>query len=799
MIQSFKKLFPLSMLVFSFQIVVISGFFWLISCNSERELPDYKNPDLSVDQRVSDLLSRMSLEEKVAQTLSVWKMKMNFMTPDGDFIPEKADSLLKNGIGHIARPGEVTIEGIPNLSPAKQLKFASAVQKYVIENTRLGIPVIFHEEALHGQQAPGATSFPQALALAATWDTSLITEIFSSIAKEVRARGSHQVLTPVLDVAREPRWGRVEETYGEDPYLISQIGIACISGFQGKDERIDSNHVAATIKHFTAQGQPENGTNCGPASFSEDYLKEVLMKPFENVIKNTRVWSVMASYNEVAGIPINMSKALLTKTLRDDWKFKGVVVSDYESIQQLELLHYVSNNKEESAKLALEAGVDIELPDMYCYPSLVELIRSGVVQEKYLDRAVARILRMKFMLGLFENPYAGMGRVDELVHCLSHQDLAYKAGTKAITLLKNAHLPGQENSLLPLDSKKIRTLGIIGPNAKGIHLGGYSNEPREGIDIFTGLKHFAKDKFQIKYAEGCRIVEGYASWFEDSVRLPDPKEEDKRIAEAVKVAKTCDIVVLCVGGNEQITREAWSDTHLGDREDLQLFGKQNELVKAVVNTGVPVVVVLIHGKPLTINYIAENVPAILDAWYLGEKTGTVVADALFGKINPGGKLPITYPRSIGQIPIYYSYKPSARRGYHMGDIKPLYPFGYGLSYTNFNYSNLKISPEQNTIHGNATVSVDITNIGKFRGDEIVQMYIHDKVATRTRPVKELKGFTRITLNPAETKTVKFELTPEKLEYLNHEMQWIVEPGEFEIMVGTSSASVDTVLYSLINK
>ncbi len=774
----------------AFLILFTSGAsIFFLSCNTDTHLPDYKNSDKPVEVRVADLLGRMTLEEKVAQTLSVWKKKSEFISSDGKFIEEKAKALLQNGIGHIARPGEVNLNGKSNLDPDEQIRFANAIQKYLIEKTRLGIPAIFHEEALHGHQAPGATSFPQAIALAGTWDPELITEIFTAVAKEVRARGSHQVLTPVLDVAREPRWGRVEETYGEDPYLISEIGKACIAGFQGKGVIIDSNHVAATLKHFIAHGQPENGTNAGPANFSDDYLHEVLMKPFEIVIKETDVWSVMASYNEIAGIPINANKYLLNDLLREEWGFNGVVVSDYESIQQLEMLHHVSKNKQESAQLALEAGVDIELPDMYCYTELTKLIRSGKVSEKLLDRSVARILRMKFMLGLFDHPFAGIGDVKE-IHSIKNQDLAYKAGAKAITLLKN------KDHLLPLDEKKIKTIGVIGPNAKGIHLGGYSNEPRQGVDIYTGLKELAKGKFNIKYAEGCRITEGSASWFEDKVILPDPGEENKRIAKAVKIARQCDVVILCIGENEQITREAWSKTHLGDRDQLDLFGNQNKLTQALVETGTPVVVVLIHGKPMTINYIAENVPAIIDAWYLGEKTGTVVADALFGKINPGGKLPITYPRTVGQIPVYYSYKPSARRGYLFGDTNPLFSFGYGLSYTNFVYSDPEISPEKNNPEGTATVSISVTNTGKIKGDEVVQMYIHDKIGSRTRPVKELKGFKRITLEPGETKTVRFSINPEVLKMYNQEKKWVVEPGEFEIMVGSSADEVKTVLYTI---
>lgn len=735
---------------------------------SQSSAPAYKNPNLSVDERVNDLLKRMTLEEKVAQLTCLW--------PQGrDITPEA----MKNGIGQIARQQE-------HKGPRESAEFANTVQKWLVENTRLGIPAIFHDEILHGHMAQGSTSFPQPIALASSWDLELVKRVFTAAALETRARGGQQVLGPNLDLGRDPRWGRTEETYGEDPYLVSRMGVAVIKAIQGGGPAIDNNHVIATAKHFAAHGQPEAGTNVGPANFSERTLREVFLPSFEAAVKEAGVMSVMASYNEIDGVPSHMNTWLLDKVLRQEWGFKGHIVADYFAIAQLQDLHHVAANKTEAAKLALDAGVDIELPQPDTYPTLIQLVRDGKISEGVIDRAVARNLRAKFLVGLFENPYVDPERAVKLTNHAIHRDLAAEAARRSIVLLKN------ENNLLPLDRSKLKTLAVIGPNAAAVHLGGYSDNPGRGVSVLQGMKDKAGAGINVVYAEGCKITKEGGNWFADTSHAADEAEDRKLIAEAVETAKSADVALLVLGGNEDTNKEAWADNHLGDRDSLELFGRQNDLVRAVLATGKPAVVMLINGGPLSINYIADNVPAILEGFYLGQETGVAVADVLFGDYNPAGKLPISFPRSVGQLPIYYNQKPSGRRGYLFADKSPLFPFGYGLSYTTFSYGQPAIAPAQIAPNGQAKVSVAVTNTGKRAGDEIVQLYIRDLISSVTRPVMELKDFARISLNPGETKTVEFTITPDKLWFYDLNMKRVVEPGTFEIMVGPSSLKHQSV-------
>jgi beta-glucosidase len=741
--------------------MVLSGF------QSPSQLA-YRNPNVPVDERVADLLKRMTLEEKVAQLTCLW--------PRGSDIPLDA---LKNGIGQIARQQE-------HKGPRESALFANSVQKYLVENTRLGIPAIFHDEILHGHMAQGSTSFPQPIALASSWDLDLINKVFTAAALETRARGGQQVLGPNLDLGREPRWGRTEETYGEDPYLVSRMGVAVIKAIQGRGPGVDNEHVIATAKHFAAHGQPEAGANVGPANFSERTLREVFLPSFEAAVKEAGVMSVMASYNEIDGVPSHMNHWLLQKILRDEWGFKGHVVADYYAIAQLQDLHHVAATKAEAAKLALEAGVDIELPEPQAYPDLIELVKAGKISEATIDRAVARNLRAKFLVGLFENPYVDPDRAVAVTNSAAHQALAAEAARRSIVLLKN------ENNLLPLDRTRLKTLAVIGPNAAAVHLGGYSDNPGRGVSVLQGIKDKAGAGLNVVYAEGCKITKEGGNWFADTSNPGDEGEDRKLIAEAVETAKSADVALLVLGGNEDTNKEAWADNHLGDRDSLELFGRQNDLVREVLATGKPTIVMLINGGPLAINYVAANVPAILEGFYLGQETGVAVADVLFGDYNPAGKLPISFPRSVGQLPIYYYQKPSGRRGYLFADKSPLFPFGHGLSYTTFSYSKPAISPAQITPNGQAKVSVAVTNTGKRAGDEIVQLYIHDLVSSVTRPVIELKDFKRISLQPGETKTVEFTITPDKLWFYDLNMKRVVEPGTFEIMVGPSSVQHQAV-------
>ncbi|HEY6118818.1 MAG TPA: glycoside hydrolase family 3 N-terminal domain-containing protein, partial [Pyrinomonadaceae bacterium] len=630
----------------------------------QRQPLPYRDARLPVEQRVADLLGRMTLEEKIAQTETMWVTNQlkSLIDDKGNFSPdEKAQELLKFGLGQIGGPsqgGSDTEKATPpyfGKGPRATAIFSNAIQKYVIDHNRLGIPVTFHEEALHGLAAPGATSFPQAIALAETWDENLVHEVFATAALEGRKRGTHQVLAPVLDLARDPRWGRMEETYGEDPYLVSRLGVAAVAGFQGEGPGVDDRHVIATLKHFAAHGQPESGTNIGPANYSERLLREVFLFPFEAAVKEARVMSVMPSYNEIDGLPSHANKWLLQKVLREEWGFDGFIVSDYFGINELVTRHRLAVSPAAAAKRALEAGVDMELPYTQCNSTLLQQIRDGVVSQVSLDKAVTRILRAKFSLGLFENPYVDPDEAESVSETPQSRVLALRAAHEAIALLKN------ENNLVPLDRNRLRSIAVIGPNAGHVELGEYSGGPTHPVSILQGIKDKVGDRIRVNYAEGCKITTSdKPSWQKDDVRLSNPADDDQRIAEAVRAAKASDVALVVVGDNVETTREGWAETHLGDRDSLDLLGRQNDLVKAIVETGKPTIVFLIGGRALSINYVAENVPAVFEGWYLGQETGVAVADVLFGDYNPSGKLPITIPRNVGQLPDYYYHKPSAR-------------------------------------------------------------------------------------------------------------------------------------------
>ena len=752
---------------------------------NHEELLDYKNPQLSVDQRVEDLLNRMTLEEKVAQMICIWGEKKNALMDENENINlNNLSTYLKDGVGQIARLSDTA----GGLTAVEMAELANSIQKYFVEETRLGIPVVFHEECLHGLAGKEATSYPQPIGLASTFNPELIEKIFTAIAEDARSRGAHQALTPVLDVARDPRWGRVEETLGEDPYLISKIGVAAIKGLQGDATFKDKKHVIATLKHFVAHGQPESGSNCGPANFSERILRDTFLFPFKEAIQKGNAVSVMASYNEIDGVPSHANKWLLKDVLRNEWGFKGYIVSDYYAITELyknenTVSHSVAKDKVDAALLAVNAGVNLETPDPDCYPNLVKLVREGKVNESVLDELIAPMLRYKFILGLFDDPFVNPELINTEVKLENERKLALQVAQETIVLLKN------ENELLPLNLKKNSTLAVIGPNADRYLLGGYSGEPKYYTTVLQGIKDKVGDKFNILYSEGCKTTIG-GSWNEDAVTPADPEENKKLIKEAVEAAKKADIVILAVGENEQTSREAWNINHMGDRASLELFGMQNELVTAVKETGKPIVVLLFNGRPNSITYINEHIPAILECWYLGQETGQAVANVLFGDYNPEGKMPISVPRSVGHIPCHYNHKPSSRRGYLFDDISALYPFGYGLSYTTFAFSNIKLKSSSIKPDESTKVFVDVENTGKLAGVEVVQMYIRDLVSSVTRPVKELKGFKKVFLKPGESKTIELEILPEHLAFTNIYKEYTVESGDFEIMVGNSSRDED---------
>jgi beta-glucosidase len=746
--------------------------------------PAYRNPNLTIDERVADLLPRMTLEEKVQQITGGGRGQLEIIDPTGTFTTEQARA-------------KISQWGNPDLvfTPRQSAILRNGVQRYLREKTPLGIPELFMGEALHGFMEYGSTSFPQALGLASTWDPELVHQVFTAAGEEAGARGAGQMFSPVLDIARDPRWGRTEETYGEDPFLAARMGVAAITGLQGDTFMIGRHHVLATAKHFAVHGQPEGGTNTAPGNYSERILRENFLVPFQAAVIEAKAGSVMASYNEIDGIPSHVNHWLLDRVLRQEWGFRGYITSDGDGLQMLVNTHGVAATKADAARLAIAAGVDFDLSDGSVYRTLVSQVKAGIVPVSDVDRAAGRVLATKFRLGLFDNPYVDPEYAEKITNSSEHRQLALKAAQKVVVLLKN------EKNMLPLDLTKLKTIAVIGPNAEGVHLGGYSRDPVHGVSILQGIRDRVGSKANVVYAEGCKLTDAkpdWHGWFIDNVKLIDPTTQMESVKAAAELARKADVAILVVGENESTNREAWSEQHLGDRDSLDLLGAQNDLVKAVVETGTPTVMFLINGRPLSINYIAEHVPAILEGWYLGEEGGTAAANVLFGDVNPGGKLPITFPHSVGDLPDFYNHKPSANRTYAFSTRKPLYPFGYGLSYTTFHFENLRLEPSQIGVGGTAKAMVEITNTGPREGDEVPQLYIHQKIASVTRPVMQLKGFQRVTLKPGEKKTVKFTITPEMLSLLNVDMHQVVEPGVFEIMVGPSSDQTTTVPLTVVS-
>ena len=743
----------------------------------------YRDPTLPVEKRVADLLGRMTLDEKIAQLQGFRSDDPQAWDAQGNFVGGKDAARLDRGAGSFFSTAGLQPGQFFRLAPRQAAQRTNAIQKFLTEKTRLGIPGFVFGEALHGFMSPGATSFPQAIALGGTWDPALLEQIFTATALEASARGTRQVLSPVLDLARDPRWGRTEECYGEDPYLVAQMAKAAIFGLQGRAPAIDQHHVAVTLKHFAGHGQPEGGRNIAPVNYSEREFRETHLYPFEVAVRQANARSIMASYNEWDGVPNHVNHRLLTDILRGEWGFRGFVMSDGGGLDVLVENHHAAASVAQAGLLALEAGLDYDLSSKGAFTNLAEAVQAGRISEEAINRPVRNILRVKFECGLFENPFADVDLVEKVTNSPAHKALALQAALEAMVLLKN------DRQVLPFDAAKIKTLAVIGPNAADIHLGGYSAVPMQGVSVLAGLREFAGSTIAVRYAEGCKLtLNKECNWRVNENPLPSSPEEDRKlIAEAVQVAEQSDAVVLVLGNNELLDREAWSEEHLGDADSLDLVGRQNELAVAVLATGKPAAVLLVNGRPLSINEIAAHAPAIVECWYLGQETGRAVADVLFGKVNPSGKLTVTIPRSVGQLPCYYDHKPSRFRDYVAADSKPLFPFGFGLSYATFAYKNLSVTPAMIASDGTARVSVEVSNTGSCSGDEIVQLYLHAVVSLPTRPVLELKDFARVALAPGETRTVTFTLDAAKLSALGMDMKPVVQPGEFDILVGRSSA------------
>lgn len=747
-------------------------------------VPLYRQADAPVEARVEDLLQRMTLEEKIAQLTCLWNRKKEILTPKGDFDAARARKSFPAGIGQIARPSDIDGGGDPLQTPYRDARqtvaLINAIQQYAVKQTRLGIPVLFHEEGLHGYVARGATSFPQAIALASSWDPALLTRVFSVAAREIRARGVQLVLAPVVDIARDPRWGRIEETYGEDPYLVGQLGVAAVRGFQGDTLPLASDKVFATLKHMTGHGQPEGGTNVGPASISERTLRENFFPPFAAAIRAGAL-AVMPSYNEIDGMPSHGNAWLLQEVLRREMGFKGAVVSDYDAIEQLQKLHHVEPDLLHAAARALQTGVDSNLPEGEAYALLPQALAQGLVTQAQVDEAVRRMLRLKFQAGLFEHPYADARQAEAVTANAEARALAVEAAHKTTVLLKN-------DGTLPLRAQNLKSLAVIGPNAAVVQLGGYSNVPAHSVSVLEGIRAKVGAQVRIETAEGVKITAD-GDWYTDKVTLANREQNLALIQQAVEVARKADQIVLVIGGTPATSREGWADDHLGDRSTLGLVGQQDELAAAIFALGKPVVVLLINGAPLSIPEVVSHANAVLEAWYPGQEGGTALADILFGDANPGGKLPLTIARSLGQLPIYYNQKPSAHRGYLFDSKEPLFPFGFGLSYTTFDLSAPRLSARQIRAGQPVTVEVEVSNTGGMAGDEVVQLYVHHLTGRVTHPVKELKGFRRVSLAPGEHTTVQLPLDAQALAVWNEQMRHGVEPGEVEILTGPNSVDL----------
>jgi beta-glucosidase len=754
-----------------------------VFCTLYLSAQDYKNPRLAIAQRVNDLLSRMTLEEKVAQLRSTFAANPKINTA---FFQDakKVDSLFGNGVSMINPDFDNTLE--------QSIDNRNKTQDYLRTKTRLGIPAIFLDEAHHGLLAMKADVFPTSIGLACSWDTALTEKIYACVAAQASARGTHMVLAPVIDVCRDPRWGRTGETFGEDPYLCGLMGSAVVRGLQGSsDGTIPAGHVAATLKHFTGHGQPEGGDNQAPADFPERVLRTFHMEPFRLAIERVQPAGVMPAYVEIDGVPCHANRWLLTAVLRKEWNYKGVLVSDWWAIDQLFNKHRVAATSKEAALMAFNAGVTVDLPYGNNYAQLISLVKEGKIKIKDLDEAVSYVLSLKFKLGLFDHtePVSPDNALSKIGRPEARQ-LALEAAEESMVLLKN------DNQLLPLNRSACKTIAIIGPCAATNYTGDYSGVPIHNVTLLQGIRNKVGNDAHVLYAKGVDLslngdtisLNNYQ--YTGRIVAPTHESNKTKIDSAVAIARQADVVILAVGENEQFSREAGMPDRFGDQSFLDLPGDQEALVEAILATGKTVIVYLAHGRPLSINRIAKDAPAIIDGWFTGEEAGNAFANILFGDTNPSGKLTISIPRSVGQLPIYYNHKPSAQFFEYVTQSKtPLFPFGYGLSYTDFKYSALRVSSAAMSRSGKVIASVDISNVGKRKGDEIVQLYIHQKVSSVTRPVKELKDFARISLEPGETKTESFTIDRSKLAFWTKAMSYDTERGSFEIMIGKNSETV----------
>ncbi|KQB41758.1 putative beta-glycosidase Glycoside hydrolase family 3 [Flavobacterium daejeonense] len=852
----------------------------------------YQDSKLPVEERVKDLLSRMSLEEKVRQ-MDMYR---------GDFFKEKEDFAKAKSAEKI---GKLGIGAIHDLYP-RSAKMINDLQTSVIKGNRWGIPALIMCEMLHGYLDEGSTTFPMNIGLGATWDTALMKKVGGVIAMEARAHGVHFGFGPNLDLGREPRWGRVAETFGEDAYLNSEIGLGFIQGLQGNDLKSDRS-IIAEPKHFAVHGIPQAGGNSSPILVGERSAREDHLPSFEKAFRKGGALGTMCAYSELDGIPCAANHWLLSDVLRNEWGFKGLVVSDLGAIKYIQTTHKVADSPKESIREAVSAGVDMQFYDFsneFWQNTIVELVNEKKLTMENIDRAAGDVLRLKFLLGLFENPYTDKNLIKLRFHTQENQAVALEAAQKSMVLLKN------ENNLLPL-KKDLKNIAVIGPNANASRLGGYSPKNSVGMTVYEGIQQLVGKTAKVVYEEGVPLIikgqaipskylftsdgsqnglkgeyfnnrelegtpaltridsqlefdwpwapgdgvnvddfsirwtgyiqsdksfdgwlglssdDGIRMWIDDQLVIDNwtkgatsivttPKNieagkkykvriemweggwgarahlrwnlEKVNLQPAIDAAKKADVAVVVLGESNELVEEN------RDVADLNLHGMQQELIEAIQKTGTPVVCVLLNGRPLSTNWIAENIPAIVEAWFPGEKGGRAVADVLFGDYNPAGRLPITVPKSVGQLPIYYNQKPSAIHRYVSESENPLFTFGYGLSYTTFEYSNLKLNATEIKTDGEIKVVVDVKNTGDRDGEEVVQLYINDVYSSTTTPEKTLKGFKRIFIKKGETQHIEFTLTPDELSLWNREMKRVVEPGDFEVMVGGNSTNLQKIKF-----
>jgi len=747
-------------------------------------IPKYKNSALSSGERTTDLLGRMTLEEKVGQLLCPLGWEMYEKQGTQVTYSKKFEQLIKErNVGMlwaVYRADPWTKKTLENgLNPELAAKVGNALQHYVIENTRLGIPLFLAEESPHGHMAIGTTVFPTGIGLASTWSKPLLTEVGAVISKEIRSQGAHIAYGPVLDLSRDPRWSRVEETYGEDQVLSGQLGAAIITG-EGGGNLARKFSVISTLKHFLAYGVAEGGINGNASSVGIHDLHQVFLPPFKAAV-DAGALSIMTSYNSVDGIPCTSNKYLITDILQNTWKFHGFSVSDLYSIEGIKNSHFVAATIENAAIQAFSAGTNVDLGGD-AYFKLIEAVKRGKVQEAIVDSAVYRVLRLKFEMGLFENPYVNFKEAKTEVRSASNIAVARKAAQESVVLLKN-------NGILPL-SKQIRKVAVIGPNANNRYnmLGDYT-APQEESNVKTVLDGIRSklSSTSIEYVKGCDI--------RDTTHV--------EINKAVEAAKNSDAVVVVVGGSSArdfktsyiatgaavASKDNVSDMECGegfDRASLDLLGKQMDLLKALQATGKQLIVIYIQGRPLNMNWAAEYAEALLTAWYPGQEGGSAIADILFGDYNPAGRLPISIPRSVGQLPVYYNKANPVGHTYVEMPSTPLYSFGYGLSFSQFEYGDLRVEKSGNNTFD---VSFSVKNTGNYDGDEVAQLYLRDEVASTVQPNKQLKHFERLFLKKGEQKMVRFILTPNDLSVVNPDLKTVVEPGTFKVMVGASSDDI----------